>query len=90
LFPAFTGRSGGTGLNEQFATRPTCGAQATGKEPPQIRGIRADSTYLTPTLGLLSADTWTLVALYIGNLLLNWLLFVPFFMGVLFFPRLCR
>ncbi len=65
-------------------------AQVTGEEPPQIQGIRADSNYLTPKLGLLSADTWTLVALYIRNLLLNWLLFAPFFMGVLLFPRVCR
>ncbi len=65
-------------------------AQRTGNEAPQIKAIRADSNYLTPGLGLLSADTWTVIALYVRNLLLNWLLFVPFFMGVLLFPRLCR
>jgi hypothetical protein len=59
-------------------------------EAPEIRGIRADSNYLTPTLGLLSADTWTLVALYIRNLLLNWLMFLPFFAGCLFVPRLAQ
>jgi hypothetical protein len=59
-------------------------------ETPEIRGIRADSNYLTPTLGLLSADTWTLVALYIRNLLLNWLMFLPFFAGCLFVPRLLQ
>ena len=61
----------------------------TGREPPEITRIRADSNYLTPQLGLLSADTWTVIALYIRNLLLNWLLFVPFFMGCFMFPRLC-
>src|SRR5262249_30690780 len=58
-------------------------------DPPQIAGIRADSNYLTPTLGLLSADTWTVMTLYIRNLLLNWLLFLPFFTGCLLFPYLC-
>jgi hypothetical protein len=62
----------------------------TGQEPPEIMGIRADSNYLTPQLGLLSADTWTVLSLYIRNLLLNWLLFVPFFMGCFMFPRLCE
>ena len=61
----------------------------TGAEPPEITGIRADSNYLTPKLGLLSADTWTVVALYIRNLLLNWILFVPFFMGCFLLPRAC-
>jgi hypothetical protein len=64
-------------------------SQQTAVEPPQIRGLRADSNYITPTLGLLSADTWTLVAVYIRNLILNWLLFAPFFMGCLLFPHWC-
>jgi hypothetical protein len=64
-------------------------AQQTGVEPPQIRGLRADSNYITPTLGLLSADTWTLVAVYVRNLILNWLLFAPFFIGCLLVPHWC-
>jgi Patatin-like phospholipase len=64
-------------------------SQQTATEPPQIRGLRADSNYITPTLGLLSADTWTLVAVYVRNLILNWLLFAPFFMGCLLFPHWC-
>ena len=64
-------------------------AVETGREAQQITGIRADSNYLTPQLGLFSADTWTVVALYVRNLLLNWMLFVPFFMGCLMLPRLC-
>ncbi len=59
-----------------------------GKEAPEIGGLRADSNYLTPKLGLLSADTWTVVALYIRNIVLNWSVFLPVFMGVLFIPRL--
>jgi len=60
--------------------------QATGTEPSQIKGIRTFSNYLTPELGLFSADTWTAVAVYVRNLLLNWVLFLPFFTGCLLFP----
>jgi hypothetical protein len=60
--------------------------QATGREPPQITGVRSDSNYITPMLGLLSADTWTVLAIYVRNLLLNWLLFVPLVTGCLLFP----
>ena len=60
-----------------------------GAEADEIRGLRADSNYLTPKVGLLSADTWAVVALVIRNLVLNWLIFLPFFMGVLYFPWLC-
>lgn len=61
-----------------------------GKEAAEVRGIRAYSNYLTPKLGLLSADTWTDIAIVIRNLLLNWLVFLPFFMAVLLVPHLCR
>jgi hypothetical protein len=64
-------------------------ANPSGTEAEEINGLRADSNYLTPKLGLLSADTWAAVALTIRNLVLNWLVFVPFFMGVLYFPWLC-
>src|SRR5215211_3974309 len=43
------------------------------EEPGEIAWLRAYSNYLTPKLGLFSADTWTAVALYIRNLVLNWL-----------------
>src|SRR5215813_2351080 len=55
-------------------------------EPLEISSLRADSNYLTPQLGLLSADTWTAVALYIRNLLLNWLVLVPMFAAALLVP----
>jgi len=56
------------------------------RDPEEIRGIRRNSNYITPKLGLLSADTWTVLALYFRNLVLNWLIFVPFFVGCLLLP----
>lgn len=59
-------------------------------EPPEITGLRANSNYLTPKLGAMSADTWTLAALYIRNLLLNWLIFLPAIVAVILLPILAR
>ena len=57
-------------------------------EPAPIRHLRAYSNYLTPKLGSLSADSWTLVATYLRNLFLNWLVIIPLILAVLAIPRL--
>lgn len=57
-------------------------------DPEPVRHLRAYSSYLTPALGLLSADTWTLVATMIRNLLLNWIVVVPLMLSALLLPRL--
>ena len=46
-------------------------------EPPAISWLRAYSNYLTPTLGITSADTWAAVAIFVRNLILNWLVIIP-------------
>ena len=53
-----------------------------------LRWLRSFSNYLTPKLGLMSADTWAFVGSYVRNLLLVWLMFVPFLAAVLAVPRL--
>jgi hypothetical protein len=53
-----------------------------------IRFLREFSNYLTPKTGLLSADTWTMVAIYVRNLLLNLLVLLPAIALILLFPRL--
>ena len=57
-------------------------------EPTPIQHLRSYSNYLSPKLGLLSADTWTLVAIVTRNLLLNWLVFIPLLIAVVMVPRL--
>jgi hypothetical protein len=42
-----------------------------------IQWLRRFSNYLTPKVGLVSADTWAAIALWIRNLLLNWLVILP-------------
>ena len=46
-------------------------------EPSAIGWLRSYSNYLTPKLGITSADAWAAVAIYIRNLLLNWLVLLP-------------
>jgi hypothetical protein len=46
-------------------------------EPPEISWLRAYSNYLTPRIGVFSADSWSAVAIYVRNLILNWLVIVP-------------
>jgi hypothetical protein len=46
-------------------------------EPPEISWLRSYSNYLTPKVGLGSADTWTGATIFLRNLLLNWLVIVP-------------
>ena len=52
-------------------------------EPSSIAWLRSYSNYLTPRLGLLSADTWTGIALYLRNLIFNWLIILPIICAVL-------
>ncbi len=75
---------------------PDVTKQLPGEHPPYvmkpeaepITHLRAYSNYLTPKLGMLSADTWTLVAIWIRNLLLNWLVLIPLLLALLALPRL--
>jgi Patatin-like phospholipase len=46
-------------------------------EPPQLSWLRAYSNYLTPRVGIGSADSWTGAAIFLRNLLLNWLIIIP-------------
>lgn len=57
-------------------------------DPQPVAHLRTFSNFLSPKVGLLSADTWTMVATVLRNLLLNWFVFVPFILAALILPRL--
>lgn len=57
-------------------------------ESEPIRHLRRYSNYLTPKLGITSADTWTLAATVVRNIFLNWLMLIPLLALVLMVPRL--
>lgn len=50
--------------------------------------LRSFSNYLTPRVGLFSADTWAAVATYLRNLLLNLTVVVAALAAILLLPRL--
>lgn len=57
-------------------------------EPEPIHHLRSYSNYLTPRLGLLSADSWVLGAIYLRNILLNLVVLVPLLLGLIMSERL--
>ncbi|HEX6375126.1 MAG TPA: patatin-like phospholipase family protein [Allosphingosinicella sp.] len=57
-------------------------------EPAEVSGLRENSNYITPRVGLRSNDTWTAISISGRNIALNWLLFAPLLMLVTVFPNL--
>ena len=64
------------GVIEDLRVTPKTGAA---EAPPPVQWLRNYSNYLSPHLGFLSADSWTLLGIYLRNLHLNWMvpLLVP-------------
>lgn len=63
-------------------------SKRTEPEPEPVNRLRQYSNYLSPKLGALSADSWTLAATYIRNLLLNWIVLLPVLTALLMLPRI--
>jgi hypothetical protein len=59
-------------------------------DPAPLGYIRRYCAFLDPKLGLLSADTWTLASTVLRNMVLNWLILVPFLMAALLLPKMYR
>jgi hypothetical protein len=57
-------------------------------DPAPVEHLREFNNYLTPRLGVASPDAWTLGAIVVRNMLLNWLLLLPLLMAALMAPRL--
>jgi hypothetical protein len=55
--------------------------------PDPIQHLREYNNYLSPKLGLFSADTWTLASTVARNMSLNWLVFIPLLMAAFMVPR---
>ena len=52
-------------------------------EPEPIAHLREFSNYLSPKMSLFSADSWTLIAIYLRNLLANQLVLLPMVLALL-------
>jgi hypothetical protein len=66
----------------------TSAPPARAPEPVEERNLRAFTNYLTPRLGLMSADTWTFLVIMVRNFILNWMLLLPLFLLAVMVPRL--
>ncbi len=58
------------------------------REDPAIRFLRRYSNYLTPRVGLFTADTWAMISIYLRNLILNLTLLASGLAVFLLLPRL--
>jgi hypothetical protein len=58
------------------------------QEPPPITHLRQYSNYLTPRLGVFSADSWSMAAIWGRNTMLNLLILIAGFAALLLLPRL--
>lgn len=56
-------------------------------EPAPVRRLRAYTSYLNPVWGF-STDTLVLVATFLRNLVLNWLVLIPLVLAVLIVPHI--
>jgi hypothetical protein len=56
-------------------------------EPTELQRLRFNQNFLTPRVGLTSADTWATVAIVVRNLLLNWLVYLPLLTAILLTPH---
>jgi len=76
---------GMTGVMHDLAPESTAKAR---HEPEEVTHLRRYSNYLTPRTGFMSADTWAVIATCVRNLLVNWLVLVPYFALALLMPML--
>jgi hypothetical protein len=67
---------------------PTTRTTKIDPDPPALQHLREFSNFVTPKKGLFTADTWAFVAIYLRNLLLNWLVLIPLLAAILALPRL--
>lgn len=57
---------------------------------PEMDRLREFTNYLTPRGGIFAVDTWTALLLLLRNLVLNWLVFLPWFLVAVILARLYR
>lgn len=83
---AWSKRAGGL-KNLIDRLRPDAKPGAPG-QPDPIRHLRDYNNYLSPKVGIMSADTWALAATVLRNILLNWMVLIPLLMAAFMVPRL--
>lgn len=82
---AWVQRIGFSNVNEQLASNQD--QEKPEEEPQPLQQLRDYSNYLSPQTGLMNADSWTLVATFLRNMLLNWAVILPLLAAALMLPR---
>ena len=72
-------------IEEKLARQPYSSTKAA--DPPELHFLRNYSNYLTPRKGLLGADFWAFLAIYLRNTLLNQTVLVLSLLSLLLLPR---
>ncbi len=57
-------------------------------EPPPLRYLREYSNFLTPRLSFQSADVWSFIAIYLRNLIINWMVLIPLLLAAIGIPHI--
>ena len=83
---AWSHRAGGIGNVASRLCRDAPAPPKGGLDP--VHYLREYNSYMSPKTGLFSNDVWTIVAIYVRNILLNWTVLIPLLMAVLMVPRL--
>ncbi len=60
---------------------------ATGAEASPLTWLRRNQRFLSPRAGMMSADLWAGIALFLRDLVLNWIVYLPAIAAVLLLPR---
>src|SRR5579864_646494 len=66
---------------------PQESARFSGEPVYPIQFLRRYSNYLTPRLGFFGADTWTLISIYLRNVILNQAILISAIAEILLLPR---
>jgi glycerophosphoryl diester phosphodiesterase len=82
------GSGSNTMVDIQRRLSPVRSPDPTDERVRPIRFLREYSNYLTPRTGFFSADTWTMIGIYVRNALLNQVIIVALFGAALLVPRL--
>ena len=83
---AWSTRCGFAEVNRQLIPLPDAGNPGTHPEP--VRWLRRYSNYLTPQMGLLSADTWVAFATWVRNTLLNQMILISGLLLLILLPHI--
>ena len=80
------GAAGFEEIEAQLANRPEHALAEIGP----FRWLRRNQRFLNPKAGFLSADLWATLALFLRDLILNWLVYLPAIAALLLTPRVAE